>query len=38
MRDKGSKYWVGADAPALQARFRELVGIQERMNAAKAKG
>ncbi len=38
MRDRESGYWKGPDAAAKQARFRELVGIKERLAAAGARG
>jgi hypothetical protein len=38
MRDRESKYWKGNDAQGLQARFRELVGLKERIAAAGARG
>ena len=38
MGDRQSGYWKGPEAGAKQARFRELVGIKERLDAAKARG
>ncbi len=38
MRDRDSKYWKGPDSGTLQKRFRDLVGMKERLDAARARG